>query len=283
MPCSGPRPSRGSSTHLDVRRQGRQRLAGGAHDDDRVRGRPARSTPQVRRSRVEPCHSRDALGAPIRDERPPASTTPAALTRRSYVGPLAWPRCAGKSGRQSCPRPRKAAVTPTPRHVARAVQPRVAVRDAPDRRHPAAGDGRRGAAARRDRGRAGVGELRRLLVVRRAERHRRRPGRAAPRPDARRSGRPTGCSRSSSSWPASSSSARWWPATCATRAGPRCRWPRRSAGWSRRRWSTSRSTSVAAPAPCAAGRCRPRPTSRSRWRCSRSSAATCRRRCGPSC
>ena len=33
--------------------------------------------PAVRRSSVEPCHSRAALGVPIREDRPPASTTPA--------------------------------------------------------------------------------------------------------------------------------------------------------------------------------------------------------------
>jgi hypothetical protein len=31
----------------------------------------------VRRSSVDPCHSSAALGSPIRDERPPASTMPA--------------------------------------------------------------------------------------------------------------------------------------------------------------------------------------------------------------
>src|SRR5262249_52000399 len=40
----------------------------------------ARATiPTVRRSRVDPCHSRAALGVPIRDDRPPASTTPAEI------------------------------------------------------------------------------------------------------------------------------------------------------------------------------------------------------------
>ena len=33
--------------------------------------------PTVRRSSVDPCHFRPALGAPIRDDHPPASTTPA--------------------------------------------------------------------------------------------------------------------------------------------------------------------------------------------------------------
>jgi NAD(P)-dependent dehydrogenase (short-subunit alcohol dehydrogenase family) len=35
------------------------------------------TTPMVRRRSVDPCHSRVAFGAPIRDERPPASTMPA--------------------------------------------------------------------------------------------------------------------------------------------------------------------------------------------------------------
>jgi hypothetical protein len=34
--------------------------------------------PSVRQSRVDPCHSSAALAMPIRDERPPTSTTPAA-------------------------------------------------------------------------------------------------------------------------------------------------------------------------------------------------------------
>ena len=42
--------------------------------------------PTVRRSSVEPCHSRAALGVPIRDDRPPASTIPAVPDMlRSYV------------------------------------------------------------------------------------------------------------------------------------------------------------------------------------------------------
>ena len=52
-------------------------------------------------------------------------------------------------------------------------------------------------------------------------------------------GPPTGCWRSSSSSPGWSSSASSSPATCATRAGPRCRSPPRSAAWSCRRCSTS--------------------------------------------
>jgi hypothetical protein len=39
------------------------------------------SSAAVRYSNVEPCHSRQAFGVPIRDDRPPASTTPAASTR----------------------------------------------------------------------------------------------------------------------------------------------------------------------------------------------------------
>ena len=47
--------------------------------------------------------------------------------------------------------------------------------------------------------------------------------------------------------------------------------------------STSRSTSGRTAAKFAAGPSRPRPTSRSPWRCSRSSAPTCRRPCARSC
>ena len=38
------------------------------------------TTETVRRSSVEPCQSRAALGEPMRDERPPASTTPAVFS-----------------------------------------------------------------------------------------------------------------------------------------------------------------------------------------------------------
>ncbi len=55
-------------------------------------------------------------------------------------------------------------------------------------------------------------------------------------------GRPTGCSRSSSSWSASSSSASSSPVTCATRGERRSRSSRRSAAWRPRRWSTWPST-----------------------------------------
>ena len=75
-PCTGPWPSRGSSTTSTS--------AGSAGRSwPRARttttGPPvARAKmPTVRRSRVDPCHSRAALGVPIRDDRPPASTTPA--------------------------------------------------------------------------------------------------------------------------------------------------------------------------------------------------------------
>src|SRR5687768_904582 len=43
------------------------------------------TTPVTCRSRVEPCHSRAAFGVPIRDERPPARTTPAAEFIQSTV------------------------------------------------------------------------------------------------------------------------------------------------------------------------------------------------------
>ena len=100
-------------------------------------------------------------------------------------------------------------------------------------RHPAHRDRRRGrccvgAAVRR----AGLGELAVARRLHGAERPAGRPGGAAPGPDAGRSGPPTGCWRSSSSSPGWSSSASSSPATCATRGGPRCRSPPRSAAWS---------------------------------------------------
>src|SRR5215218_8981568 len=55
-------------------------------------------------------------------------------------------------------------------------------------------------------------------------------------------GRPTGCSRSSSSSPGSSSSGSSSRATCARRAGPRCRSRLRSGAWPLRLSSTWRST-----------------------------------------
>src|SRR5262249_3314295 len=47
----------------------------------------ARATiPTVRPRSVDPCHSRAALGVPIREDRPPASTTPAqAITSPGYA------------------------------------------------------------------------------------------------------------------------------------------------------------------------------------------------------
>ena len=121
---------------------------------------------------------------------------------------------------------------PSPR-PAPAVRPRHLARGQPDRRRPAQRDRRRRAAARRRRRRAGLGQL---AVARRATPPLRDsavgPGRAAPGPHPGARGRPTGCWRSSSSSPGWSSSASSSPATCATRAAPRCRSPRRSAAWS---------------------------------------------------
>ena len=84
-PASGPSPSTGSSTTSTP--------AGGraAPDRARPRRRPGRrrSRPSTRWSRyssVEPCHSRAAFGSPIRVERPPASTTPAAVRTCEMIG-----------------------------------------------------------------------------------------------------------------------------------------------------------------------------------------------------
>ena len=127
--------------------------------------------------------------------------------------------------------------TPTPPKAARLfsrstwAETRVVARRAAHR------DRRRGAApARRGRRRAGVGQL---AVVGRVHGHPRRggrPGRSLVRSSCTSgspsgSGRPTACSRSSSWSRASSSSASSSSATCATRAGPPCRSPPRSAGW----------------------------------------------------
>ena len=135
----------------------------------------------------------------------------------------------------------------------------------PDRRHPPQGDRRRSPAAARHPRRDGVGELARPVTPTQALRRLRRSGRRrCTCTSPSRPGPPTGCWRSSSSWSGWSSSASSWPATCATRAGPRCRsWPR-SAGWRRRRWSTCWSTSAPGATRCGAGRSRPPPTSRSR-------------------
>ena len=43
------------------------------------------TTETVRRSRVEPCHSSAAFEDPIREDRPPASTTPAVLSTTSVM------------------------------------------------------------------------------------------------------------------------------------------------------------------------------------------------------
>ena len=85
MPCTGPLPSRGSST-TTVRSGSSGRSWPLALTT--TTGPPvARARmPTVRASRVDPCHSSDALGAPIREDRPPASTTPAeAAISASYA------------------------------------------------------------------------------------------------------------------------------------------------------------------------------------------------------
>ena len=83
IPCTGPLPSRGSSTTtVPFGRSGRS-------------WPPARTTttgpsvaratiPTVRRSSVDPCHSSAAFGVPIREDWPPASTTPAEPAMSSW-------------------------------------------------------------------------------------------------------------------------------------------------------------------------------------------------------
>ena len=235
------------------RRLGRRRRAAhpaagdrdpaGHHGGPAVRprgGRPA-GRPPPRRGTVADLHAADAVwllsgvrGAAAVHTLDGVRRGDAGLTRTrpGAARPVGWPRCAGKSGRQvrRRPRPRSRPVT----HARRPpVRPRLLARDQPDRRGPAQGDRRRRAAARRH---ACV-----ALVwanspwsdgLRGAARRRGRPGGAAPAPDPRRPGPPTACWRSSSSSPGSSSSASSSPATCATRAGRRCRSPPRSAAWS---------------------------------------------------
>ena len=84
MPCSGPSPGAGSRAIT---------TPGGSGGSSHVPPPSAPTTTTtgpvtvrmssaaVRYSNVEPCHSREDFGVPIRDDRPPASTTPAASTR----------------------------------------------------------------------------------------------------------------------------------------------------------------------------------------------------------
>ena len=69
MPCTGPLPSRGSSTtRVPSGRSGRSWPVARTTTTGPL---VARATiPTVRRSSVDPCHSRAALGVPIRDDRP---------------------------------------------------------------------------------------------------------------------------------------------------------------------------------------------------------------------
>ena len=77
-PCSGPCPSRASST---------TRMPSGSSGSSWPGARttttgpptPRATTPQVRRSSVDPCQSSHAFGVPMRLERPPASTIPAGI------------------------------------------------------------------------------------------------------------------------------------------------------------------------------------------------------------
>ena len=77
-----------------ARGQRGQLLPGRTHDHDRPAA-PRATIPQTRRSSVEPCQSSHAFGVPMRLERPPASTIPAAM-RRAYKG---WPDASRVSGR----------------------------------------------------------------------------------------------------------------------------------------------------------------------------------------
>ena len=84
-PCSGP-PPRARQPRSRPRRQapatpGRVRTR-------RHRPVTARATiPVTRRSSVEPCQSRAAFGEPMREDRPPASTIPAASSMGTIVRP----------------------------------------------------------------------------------------------------------------------------------------------------------------------------------------------------
>ena len=79
IPCNGPSPSRGSeATSTSGGRSGSCWPGARTTITGPVTARATTET--VRRSRVEPCQSRAALGEPMREERPPASTTPAVFS-----------------------------------------------------------------------------------------------------------------------------------------------------------------------------------------------------------
>src|SRR5215470_8606590 len=85
IPCTGPLPRRGSSTTVaSFGRSGRSWPAARTTTTGPFTARATIAT--VRPSSVDPCHSSAALGVPIREDRPPASTTPAqAITSPGYA------------------------------------------------------------------------------------------------------------------------------------------------------------------------------------------------------
>src|ERR1700678_3117836 len=98
IPWTGPLPSRGSSTTwVPAGRSGRT----WPFARTTTTGPPvARATmPTVRRSSVDPCHSSAALGVPIREDRPPASTTPARSATSSWYASALRPSAPSTRGR----------------------------------------------------------------------------------------------------------------------------------------------------------------------------------------
>src|SRR5262245_24146988 len=82
----GPRPSTGSSATATPAGSGGNSCPGAATTT--TGPSTARdSTAAARKSNVDPCHSSPAFAAPIRVDRPPASTTPAAITTPASVCP----------------------------------------------------------------------------------------------------------------------------------------------------------------------------------------------------
>src|SRR5690348_6254118 len=94
IPCTGPLPSRGSSTTTVP--SGRSGRSWPPARTTTTGPSAARATiPTVRRSSVDPCHSSAAFAVPIREDRPPASTTPAEPAISSwYASPGLAPRSA---------------------------------------------------------------------------------------------------------------------------------------------------------------------------------------------
>ena len=76
--------------HHGAFRQRGEVLAAGPNDDDGPAGRAGEDADRPGSS-VDPCHSSAALGTPIREDRPPASTTPAEAAISSCYAPIAPP------------------------------------------------------------------------------------------------------------------------------------------------------------------------------------------------